>query len=151
MSVRHERLESVIHRGVQSVISEGFADPRLEECILTVLKVSVDRDLTTAVIGVSVLPEKAERRAIAGLNAAARHIRRETADRVNVHRMPQFRFKVDVSAKRQRGVLEALAKARAEFDDGTPSSTQVDPADAAQAADLADAEPHHDHDPEKHQ
>ena len=118
MNQRLARLESVIHRGVQSVISEGFADPRLESCILTVASVSVDRDLTTAVIGVSVLPEKAERRAIAGLKAASRHIRRETAERVNVHRMPNFLFKIDVAAKRQRGVLDALAKARAEMGEG---------------------------------
>lgn len=117
MNTRIERIESVIHRGAQSVITEGFNDPRLDDCIITVVSVKADRDLTNATVHVSVMPEKAERRVIAGLSAAARHIRRETAERVNVHRMPAFRFKIDASAKRQRGVLDALAQARAEFDD----------------------------------
>jgi ribosome-binding factor A len=114
MSVRHDRLSSVILRGAQSVVSEGFNDPRLDECLITVTGVKLDRDLTTAVLRVSVLPEKAERRALAGLQAASRHIRRQTADRVSVHRMPKFEFRLDRSAKRQMGVLDALARARAE-------------------------------------
>lgn len=137
MNVRHKRLESVIHRGVQSVVNEGFNDPRLDDCILTVTSVKIDNDVTTAVIGVSVLPERAERRAIAALKSAARHVRRETADRVNVHRMPAFHFKIDAAAKRQRDVLEALAKARAEtepahhHDAGPPNDQRNPPAPAA--------------------
>ena len=112
MSLRQDRLSSVILRGVQSVISEGFNDPRLDGCLITVTQVKLDRDVTTAVLRVSVMPEKAERRALTGLQAAARHIRRQTADRVSVHRMPRFEFRIDRSAKRQLGVLEALAHAR---------------------------------------
>ena len=124
---RRARVESIIHRGAQSVINEGFSDPRLEEAMITITGVKVDRDQTTAVIRVSVMPENREKRAIAGLKSAARHIRRRTADRVNLHRMPNFQFAVDKAAKRQAGVLEALAKARTEHDDkGTRDATEPD-------------------------
>jgi len=114
MSERHARLESIIHRGAQSVINDGFSDPRLDDAIITITNVSIDRDNTTAVVRVSIMPEKRERRALQGLKSAARHIRRRTADRVNVHRMPNFLFSIDKAAKRQAGVLEALARVREE-------------------------------------
>jgi ribosome-binding factor A len=135
MSERHGRTESIIHRGAQSVISEGFSDPRLEGSMITITQVSVDRDATTAMIRVSVMPREHEKRVIAGLASAAKHIRRRTADRVNVHRMPHFRFAIDKGAKRQADVLEALARARAESEDLTENNPQDH---AAQRDDAAD-------------
>jgi len=119
---RRARVESIIHRGAQSVINEGFSDPRLEDAMITITSVKVDRDQTTAVIRVSVMPENREKRAIAGLKSATRHIRRRTADRVNLHRMPNFQFAIDKAAKRQAGVLEALARARGESEHTNPAN-----------------------------
>lgn len=124
MSERHKRLESIIHRGAQSVINDGFADPRLEDVMITITAVSIDNDSTTAVLRVSVLPQERERRVIAGLTSAAKHIRRRTADRVNVHRMPAFMFSIDKGAKRQAAVLEALAKVRQENEASTDPQPQ---------------------------
>lgn len=114
MNRRAEQMSSVIHRASQSVLNAGFGDPRLDGLMLTITSVKVTSDLRTAVINVSVMPAEKERRALAGLKAAAKHIRRQVGDLVSVHQLPEFLFKVDKAAKRQAEVLDALAKVRAE-------------------------------------
>lgn len=114
MNRRAEQMSSVIHRAAQSVLNEGFGDPRLDGVMLTISSVKVTTDLHTAVLNVSVLPANRERRAMAGLKAAARHIRRQVGELVSVHQLPEFIFKVDKASKRQAVVFEALAKVREE-------------------------------------
>ena len=117
MSRRTEQMGSVLHRATQSVLNEGLADPRLDGRMVTVTNVKVTDDGRTAVISVSVLPEEKQKLAWHALRDAARHIRRQAADRVSVHRMPEFVFKLDTSLKKQARVLDAIAKAKAETPD----------------------------------
>lgn len=125
-SHRGEQLGSVIHRAVQSVISGGLSDPRLES-LITVTAVKVTDDRRTAVVSVSVLPEKHESRAIHGLRDAARHIRREAADIVEIHRMPELVFKLDRTAKKQAELLDAMARVRAEREPDADADAPAEP------------------------
>lgn len=108
MSKRTEQLSSVIHRAVQSVLSEGLSDPRLQ-CTVTITNVRVTEDKQEAIINVSIMPEKFESRAMKGLADAANFVRREAGERVAIARMPGLVFKLDRSSKRQAAVLAALA------------------------------------------
>ena len=110
---RGEQLGSVIHRAVQAVISGGLSDPRLD-ALITVIDVKVTEDRRTAVIGVSVMPEKHESRVIHGLRDAAKHIRRQAGELIEVHKLPELVFKLDRSSKRQAELLDAMARVRAE-------------------------------------
>lgn len=138
MSRRTEQLSSVIHRAVQSVLSEGLADPRIQG-VLTVTGVNVTQDLQEAIIGISVLPEKYESKAIHGLQDAANYIRRQAGELVAIQRMPKLVFKLDRASKRQAAVLAALAQARAESEaaaggSGDPSGEpSASPASTASA------------------
>ena len=114
MSRRAEQMSSVIHRAAQSVLNAGCGDPRLDGVMLTITSVKVTADLRTAVLNVSVLPQDKERRALAGLKAASKHVRRQVGDLVSVHQLPEFIFKIDKAAKRQAEVLDALSRVRAE-------------------------------------
>lgn len=128
MSHRTEQLSSVIHRAVQSVIDAGLSDPRLQ-AMITVTKVEVAQDRRTATINVSVAPEKAEKLAMYGLRDAAKHIRRQAANKTTIHRMPQLNFKVDKGLKKQAAIIQALAEINAERDD-----TNANPLDAPDSA-----------------
>ncbi|MEL7474560.1 MAG: 30S ribosome-binding factor RbfA [Planctomycetota bacterium] len=114
MSRRQERLSSALRREVQAVIDRGFQDPRIRG-LITVTEVLVSEDARQATAHVSVLPEEAQELTIHGLRDAARYIRREAADRLRTRQMPKLSIKLDTSLKKQAGVLDALAKARAEF------------------------------------
>jgi len=111
---RTEQVSEVIRRAVQSVINEGFGDPRLQDCVITVSRVTVDAALRQAVVYVGIMPEKRESRAIHGLVSATKHIRRRAGELVSLRAMPMMEFRVDTQAKRQAGVLAALARVREE-------------------------------------
>lgn len=125
--VRNQRLAAVIHRAVQSVIARGLADPRLSDCMVTITSVKLSDDHRSAVLGVSITPERREHLALKALQSAARHIRRKAADLVSIHKMPELVFKLDRSFKRQADVLNALNLVREELG--------LEPGDALPAAD----------------
>lgn len=142
MTRRTEQLSSVVHRAVQSVLSEGLSDPRLQ-CAITITSVKVTQDLQEAILGVSIMPEKFEARAIRGLEDASNHVRREAGERVAMARMPKLVFKLDRSAKRQARVLAALADVARENEQRPPAhepgavqSPGLDPGDPDHTNDL---------------
>lgn len=128
MTRRTEQLSSVVHRAVQSVLSEGMSDPRLQ-CVVTITGVRVTEDLQEAIIGVSILPAKFEPRAVRALHDASNYIRREAGERVAMARMPRLVFKLDRSAKRQAAVLQALSEVAREREgkEQAPADDAPDP------------------------
>lgn len=113
MSRRTEQLASVLHRAVQSVLTEGLADPRLTG-LLTVTEVRVSDDLSEAVVSVSIFPEKKEDLSMHALRDASAHIRRRAGELVALARPPRLTFKLDRRLKREASVLQTLAALREE-------------------------------------
>ncbi len=113
-SHRRDQLAQMLRESIQSVLSRGLSDPRLDGAMLTITEVDLSPDFANASVKVSVLPAKAQKRAVAALVHAARHIRHEVSDRLDLRATPNFNFQLDVSTKRQVGVFEALAKVREE-------------------------------------
>lgn len=116
MSLRTQRIGAELGRAIQQVITRGLSDPRVRGMI-TVTGVTVSDDLRQATVRVSVYPEEHEELTLHGLSAAGRYIRREAGELVAMARLPQLRFKLDKSLKRQADVLDSLAKANAELDE----------------------------------
>ena len=128
MSVRPLQLASIIHRAVQSVVSEGLADPRMADTMATITRVKVSQDLRSSTIFISILPEKAQSRAIHALNDGAGYIRRVAADRVSIQRMPDLLFRLDKSLKKQAEILAALSQVERERQEtGEPAPDSDDP------------------------
>ena len=146
MSKRTDQMSSVLRRAVQSVLSEGLADPRLEGAMVTVTKVKVTDDARTAVVSVSVIPEKKQKLAWHALRDASRFIRRRAADLVSIHKMPELVFKLDTSLKRQASVLDAIARSKDELGEhgGAPSSHAADQPTLPDTPPNSDPPPHSD-------
>ncbi|MDX2115500.1 MAG: 30S ribosome-binding factor RbfA [Planctomycetota bacterium] len=123
MSRRTEQVASILHRAVQSVISEGLSDPRIEG-VITITGVRVTDDFAHALVSVSVLPARNESRVIHGLNDAAGFIRRQAGERVSLHHPPRLLFKLDRSSKREAWVLSTLADIRETEGFGAPESDE---------------------------
>ncbi len=124
MSKRSLQLASIIHRAVQSVVTDGLSDPRLDETMISVTKVRVAEDLSSATLHVSILPKKSESKAVHALQDAARFIRREAAERVSLHRMPALLFRVDHSMQKQTDLLSAFGEVERERE---AKNTALDP------------------------
>jgi len=113
-SHRRDQLAQMLRESIQGVLSRGLSDPRLDGAMLTITEVDLSPDFANASVRVSVLPAKAQKRVVAALAHAARHIRHEVSDRLDLRATPNFNFQLDISTKRQVGVFEALAKVREE-------------------------------------
>lgn len=127
---RTDKLSAELQRAVQRVIVKGLSDPRARG-LITVTGVEVAKDLRDATVRVSVLPHEHEKLTLHALKDAARHIRREAAEHVAMHRLPEFHFKLDASMKKQAEVIEALAHENRSriADSGTFGSERTDPDD----------------------
>ncbi|MEN0020220.1 MAG: 30S ribosome-binding factor RbfA [Planctomycetota bacterium] len=113
MSHRTDRVGAEIRKAVQTTLSKGLADPRVRG-LITVTSVTVSDDLRSATVRVSVFPQEHGDLTMHGLHAAAKHIRHQISDKIALPKTPKLLFKLDRGVQKQAGVLEALAKARAE-------------------------------------
>ncbi len=113
MTLRTERVASLVQGAVQQVLARGLSDPRVRG-LVTVTGVVVSQDLKHATVRISVMPAEHADLTLHGLKAASRHIRHKIADAVALPDAPRLTFKLDRGASHQAGVLEALARVRAE-------------------------------------
>lgn len=110
MTKRVEQVESVIKRALAQTLSRDISDPRIEG-LVSITDVDISPDLREARIGVSVLPDKYEKRTLAGLRAAAGHIHGRLKKRVDMRIVPHLNFVLDRQLKKQAEVLDALRHA----------------------------------------
>jgi ribosome-binding factor A len=108
MSLRTDKLASVIRHAVNDVIARGLGDPRIRG-LVSVTKVDVAPDLSEAKVHVSVLPQQHEELTMHGLHDAAGHIQREIGPAVAARRLPRLRFVKDDSLKKQ-AMLDAAIR-----------------------------------------
>jgi ribosome-binding factor A len=113
MSHRKEQVASTLQRAIQQVLVKGLNDPRVRG-LITVTEVHVPADLRTATVMVSVLPEERQTLSLRGIQDAARYIRHEVGELVDMKQIPELHFKLDLSLKKQAKAMEAMNKAIAE-------------------------------------
>lgn len=128
MSLRTDKLASVIRHAVNDVIARGLGDPRIRG-LVSVTKVDVAPDLSEAKVHISVLPQQHEDLTMHGLHDAAGHIQREIGPAVSARRLPRLRFVKDDSLKKQAMLDVALKGGRdetaaAEGVDSNPEVTE---------------------------
>ena len=141
MSHRTEQLASELRGAIQEVIDRGLSDPRVSGMV-TVTEIRVTPDHKTAFARISVLPSDRQKLTMHGLQAAAAHIRRQAGERVRTRSMPEIRFELDESTKKQAEVMGAIARATEEREQkeraaaAKTAETPNPPANAAYAQDL---------------
>jgi ribosome-binding factor A len=133
MSHRLEKVESTLARAIQQVISQGLHDPRAAG-LISVLRVDISPDMANALVFVSIFPEDRTELTMHALRHAAKHIRHEAAELVDIRRMPSIEFRLDTSLKRQAEIFDALAKARESTPVDSPTSAKESHATDDQAA-----------------
>lgn len=114
---RDQQLASQIHYAVQTIIDRGLNDPRIAGMI-TVTGVRVLDEGRIARLNVSVLPAEKQNLTLKGLIAAAGHIRLEIGKAIHGRMLPRLEFRLDESAKKQAGVLGAIAQIEHERERG---------------------------------
>ncbi len=139
------RLQQVILETVARVIQQDLRDPRIG--MVSITRVQLAADLSTATIGWSMIGEDAEVRTCErGLEHATPHVQRAVAAAMQTRTTPQLRFRHDHALNRAQeleSIFETLRQERAqtaatkgdeEAESGAAHDNpdaQVDPADLA--------------------
>ena len=90
-----ERVNFTIQKELGSLISSRLSDPRLPE-MLSVTRVEVSPDLSSARVYVSILTPDSERSmALDALQAASGFLGHELERRIRIRRVPKIRFFLD--------------------------------------------------------
>lgn len=90
------RLNEDMKRELIAIIG-AMKDPRVQG-LLTVMRVEVAPDLSTAKVFVSMMNHEGSKGAAAALNRAAGHVRSEVAKRMHIRKAPEFTFIPDEGA-----------------------------------------------------
>lgn len=94
---RIERINSELAKQVSIVINQGVSDPRVKG-IISVMRVSVDTELTYAKVYVSILGANGqENQVIEGLNHAEGYIKSKLVKMIRLRKMPSLHFIYDDS------------------------------------------------------
>lgn len=123
MSRRREQFSSTLHRALGKVLATRLSDPRIVGMV-TVVSVDVSPDHRHATVGVSVLPDKYEKRTLAGLQSAARHIQSLLYGEMRTRTMPHLHFEIDRSIKKQAEVLDAIRRAVGDDEHAREAATE---------------------------
>jgi ribosome-binding factor A len=112
---RHERVGEEIAHEINAMLAGELKDPRLEGSVC-VSEVRVQPDMKHARVFVSVRTESAKERtdAIKALEHAAGFIRHELIERLQLRRLPDLHFTLDLSQERVERIEQLLKEMKAE-------------------------------------
>jgi len=105
---RHERVGEEIAHEVNAMLAGELKDPRLEGMVV-VSEVRVQEDLKHARVFINVRgTDKEQTEAIKALEHASGFIRRELVERLQLRRVPELHFTLDVSQERVERIEQLL-------------------------------------------
>jgi ribosome-binding factor A len=112
---RHERVGEEIAHEINAMLAGELKDPRLEGNVC-VSEVRVQPDMKHARIFVSVRTEssKEQNDAIKALEHAARFIRHELIERLQLRRLPELHFALDLSQEHVERIEQLLKQMKAD-------------------------------------
>ena len=127
MSDRRARVAEAIRTELSDLIAREVKDPRVQGGLITVSFVEVNRDLSVAEVGVSIVGGEPGA-VMAGLHKASTFLRGPLARRLNLRVAPELRFHHDRSQElgsRLRDIVREDEERRAAAD-GTNESDERD-------------------------
>lgn len=125
MSHRIAQVESTLKRVIAEVLQRRISDPRIEG-LISITRVQVSPDLHDAYVYVSVLPEAKQKKTLAGLRHASRHIHSVVKKGVALRTVPHFDFRLDESIKKQAEVYDAIRRAAERTGEAEMSADETD-------------------------
>jgi len=125
MGYKIERLQQVIKFKVSQIILRELQDPRVG--LVTITFVKLAKDLSTCVVGFSVMGGASERsKCQHALDDARGWIQREVASILRTRRAPQLSFKFDESIEGSARIAELLRQELGDPVAEQPEATETD-------------------------
>jgi ribosome-binding factor A len=126
-SDRPAQIAGEIRRALQSELSRGLNDPRVQGMV-SITEVVLSPDFSVARVRVSVLPEDRSPLTLSGLRAGAGFLRRRVMDETRISRVPRIEFELDERIKRQAALDAAIRSPGVADDAAAGVESPSDPA-----------------------
>src|SRR3974377_1880658 len=118
---RHERVGEEIAHEINAMLAGELKDPRLEGHVcLSEVRVQPDKKQPRVVVSVRTENSKEQSDAIKALEHASGYIRHELIERLQVRRLPDLHFILDLSQEHVERIEERLKQRKAQ----KPSTTE---------------------------
>jgi len=105
---RKDRVSEDISREITAIIRE-LKDPRVQNCLLTVVRVEVSSDASYAKVYVSAMEGmEAAKTAVQGLKSATGYIRRLVGGNLHLRITPELKFIADDSVEHGMSIAQKL-------------------------------------------
>ena len=128
MTHRPEKVEQFIKEELSQILQREVRDPRIG--FVSVTDVEVSDDLRHTRVFVSVLGDpEAKAATMEGLSSAARYIRRELGQRLQMRFTPEISFRLDESIERGSRIMKLLGEVKNEPHDEPARGDRGDPPD----------------------
>ena len=102
------RMSEDLHRELSAILRE-MKDPRVSQCMLSVVRVELSRDMSSCKVFVSSLNGmEAAREAVAALKGAAGFVRQQLCQRVEMRHTPELTFIADDSIEHSAEISKIL-------------------------------------------
>ncbi len=115
MSRRIDRVNELLRLEISQVLARQIKDPRLSG-VITITEVRAAPDLRNALVLLSVMgDQEAKETALAGIESAAKFLRRELRGRLTLRYVPFLRFALDDSlehADRLIGIMNQIQESQ---------------------------------------
>jgi ribosome-binding factor A len=112
MTRRTERIQELIREELSDLIMRDLRDPRLEGGLISLTRVEVSADLSSARIFVSVMSETTDPlEAVKALQAASGYLHKELVHRLDMRKVPFLNFRLDMSLSEGAAVLSHINQA----------------------------------------
>ena len=108
MSNRVEKGNSLLQKEISNIISNKLNDPRLNNEIISLTKVSLSNDLSYAKVFVSIYGAKNEEESLKAIKSASGFIRKELATKLKFRILPTLDFELDTSGEYSQRINELL-------------------------------------------
>lgn len=109
MTRRTERVGELLREELSALIVRELKDPRLGTGLVTITEVQVTPDLRSATVYVSHLgPANERKELLRALESAAPFLHNELVRRLDLRRVPEFRFRFDPSIERGARLAEII-------------------------------------------
>ncbi|MDA3912594.1 30S ribosome-binding factor RbfA [Oleiagrimonas sp.] len=103
---RSDRISAMLRREVGSLVHAAVRDHALPS--VSVSDVEATKDLDVATVWVTALDSTQSKTAVKALNELAKEFRRELSHTLSIRRVPELRFKYDVSVEQGERIENLL-------------------------------------------
>ncbi len=135
MSRRIDRVNELLRLEISQVLARQIKDPRLSG-VITITEVRTAPDLRNALVLLSVMgDEEAKQSALAGIQSAAKFLRRELRERLTLRYTPFLSFALDDSLEHTDRLIGIMDQIQAGQNSGvTPETSAVEDSQGSPAS-----------------